>query len=117
MVGDGINDLPAIAASLVSVSFYSGSEITQKTSDFIIKSGSNLSPLLFLIKIAKKTINIIKQNIAISVIYNVITVPIAMAGLVNPMFAAIIMSVSSLTVIINSFRINKLKNENYALDR
>ena len=109
MVGDGLNDLPAISASLVSISFASGSNITQKTSDFIIQ-GKNLEPLYLTIKTAKRTIGVIKQNIGLSLLYNVFAVPLAVSGLINPFLAAVMMSISSLTVTLNSFKIKRIKN-------
>jgi Cu2+-exporting ATPase len=106
MVGDGINDAPALALSDVSVSFASASDIAQNIADIIIQ-GEKLQPLIELINSSKKSIGLMKQNLVIALIYNLIAVPFAIMGYVVPVIAAIAMSSSSLLVLFNSLRAAK----------
>lgn len=106
MVGDGINDAPAIASAMTSVSFANGAEISKKNADAILQ-GNKILPLLQLINSSVFTYKIMWQNMLFSLIYNAIAIPFAIAGYVLPLFAAIAMSSSSLLVLVNSLRIAK----------
>jgi len=106
MVGDGVNDTLALSKADISISMASGSDISINVSDVIILNNS-LKSLINSFYISKRTYKFIKQNLFISLIYNLITIPIAMAGYVVPLFAALSMSLSSLLVVGNSFRIKK----------
>ncbi len=106
MVGDGINDAPAIASAMTSVSFANGAEISKKNADAILQ-GNKIMPLFQLINSSVFTYKIMWQNMLFSLIYNAIAIPFAIAGYVLPLFAAIAMSSSSLLVLINSLRIAK----------
>ena len=106
MVGDGINDSLILSKADVSISMKNGSDILTNISDIIIMNNS-LESLKNSFLISKKVLSTIKQNIFLSLIYNFITIPIAIFGFVIPIFAAISMSLSSLIVIINSMRISK----------
>ncbi|STQ85813.1 heavy metal translocating P-type ATPase [Helicobacter muridarum] len=103
MVGDGLNDSLALKYAQVGIVMGSGSEIAIANSDVIILD-SKLSTLTKAFVISQKTLLRIKQNLIISLIYNVIAIPFALCGYVIPLFAAIFMSVSSITVVLNSLR-------------
>jgi P-type Cu2+ transporter len=108
MIGDGINDAPALALSDVSISFSKASDISQNIADIVIQ-GEKLMPIIEVIKFSRKAIQLMKENLLIALIYNLIAVPFAMSGQVMPMIAAIAMSSSSLIVLFNSLRINSQK--------
>lgn len=104
MVGDGLNDAPALAASDVSISPSSAIDITQNSADIVFQ-GKLLKPIITCIKLAKNSLSIIKQNFAIAFIYNIIAIPIAFLGHVTPLVAAAAMSFSSILVVLNSLRL------------
>lgn len=108
MVGDGLNDAPALAAALVSVSPSSAIDVSQNTADAVFQ-GESLKPIAELLTVARKADYLVKENIASSFIYNIVTVPLAMAGFVTPLIASIAMSTSSLLVIANALRLTKRK--------
>lgn len=105
MVGDGLNDAPALASAHVSMAPSSASDVGRLASDFIFIKPS-LSAVVSAHKTAMTVGNIIKQNFGIAIAYNCIAVPLAMMGYVTPLIAALAMSASSIAVIANSMRIN-----------
>lgn len=112
-VGDGINDAPALAASLVSVSLNRASDIALAQSDVILMN-EDLSRLPLAIKLGKLTMKTVRQNLSWAFFYNIIAIPFAAFGLIHPMFAAIIMAVSDIVVVGNSIllRVVKIEGEN-----
>ena len=119
MVGDGINDAIALTNADISVSINEASDIASATSDVILMK-NDLNDIPFLIDLSKKTTRIIKQNIFWALGYNSIFIPIAAGVLyyplnikLNPMISSISMWISSMFVILNALRINKLKKEEF----
>jgi len=104
MVGDGLNDAPALAAAWVSLSPSSASDITQNAADIVFQ-GDHLKPIIEVLKTARRADALVKQNIGFSFLYNGATIPLAMMGHVSPLLAAIAMSSSSLIVIVNALRL------------
>ena len=104
MLGDGLNDGPALAAGHASMAPGSASDAGKNAADFIIM-GDRLSPVVLAIKAARRTQAIVRQNFMLAIGYNVIAVPLGIFGFVTPMIAAIAMSGSSLIVIANAMRL------------
>ena len=102
MIGDGLNDSIALKSAFASLSPKNSIEITKYASDAIYNG--NLVNILNIIEASKTSTKLIKQNFSMSIIYNCMAIPLAIMGKVNPIFAAIFMSISSITVIFNSLR-------------
>lgn len=106
MVGDGLNDAPSLAGADVSMSPATASDLAQNAAD-IVFMGNGMKPLLTSYDTAVLSQKLVKQNFALAIIYNMVAIPLAMAGFVTPLVAALAMSGSSLVVIANSFRLRR----------
>lgn len=106
MVGDGVNDALALQNAAVAVSLKQGADLAAQNSDIILLK-NDLRALEQAIRLSKKTFIIIKQNLAFSLCYNALTIPLAFVGLINPLVAAASMSLSSVVVILNALRIRR----------
>lgn len=115
MIGDGINDLIALKSANIGICMGSGASISVENSDVVLLK-DDLKSLLLALNLSKYTFFTIKQNLVFSLVYNITAIPLAIFGFVIPLFAAILMSFSSLIVVLNSAKIkikfsNKASNE------
>jgi P-type Cu2+ transporter len=106
MVGDGLNDSPSLAAATASASPSSAADVSQTVADVVFQ-GPLLAPVAMVIEAARRAQTVMRQNLALSIAYNTLMVPLAVAGFVTPWLAAASMSSSSLLVMANSLRLRR----------